>query len=193
MRVFAGDYTIEKGLIEHKKFIHNICWSYYKFNKDYNIDDLENLKSSVYETLWRDKDKFKGNEGNFKNWAFVITRTIHFQMYKKQSKTLFKNIHVWDYQNSEYRDLDIIDNYTLDPVKDTDCRNLLDEIFESIKDKFPEHYFFIFYRFINGEKAIDISNDLNMKLPTVKSHIKRIKDYIIDHKYKLYTNYKYDN
>ena len=127
----------------------------------YNREEAQDLLQETYLKALSHRDKFVGYT-NLKAWAFTIMKNTFINNYRKQQK---ENTHNDTTNNLYFLNL----SRELSPTR-PDKEYTTYEITREI-DNLPKEFREPFTMFLSGYKYKEISDELNLKIGTVKSRI----------------------
>lgn len=140
----------------YSHLVHGVCLKYLK-----NNSDAEDITSKIFELLG--EKIIKHEISFFKSWLYMVTKNECFQLLRK------KNI---EFLSEDFQDLKLVDNNS----KDFDLEELklshLELAMESLKTD-QRNCIQLFY--LNEKSYQEISDELNISLMNVKSHIQNGK------------------
>ena len=123
----------------------------------YNREEAQDLLQETYLKALSHRDKFVGYT-NLKAWAFTIMKNTFINNYRKQQK---ENTH-----NDTTNNLYFLNLSPTRPDKEYATYEITREI-----DNLPKEFREPFTMFLSGYKYKEISDELNLKIGTVKSRI----------------------
>ncbi len=127
----------------------------------YNREEAQDLLQETYLKALSHRDKFVGYT-NLKAWSFTIMKNTFINNYRKQQK---ENTHNDTTNNLYFLNL----SRELSPTR-PDKEYTTYEITREI-DNLPKEFKEPFTMFLSGYKYKEISDELNLKIGTVKSRI----------------------
>lgn len=156
-------FNIEKEIGFQIKHVRKCCYMLLKRREEADL-----LESEVLEKIWDKKHLFKGDEKDFKGWAFTIAR----------------NIAITNFRKKKYRieDIDSLrwDKHSMFVVNNTYYpRQQLKDVVYTIKSKFKEQQTEIFrLHVVEGYKIFEVAKELDVPEGTVKHVVHAIRKYI---------------
>ncbi|MCG8410367.1 MAG: sigma-70 family RNA polymerase sigma factor [Bacteroidales bacterium] len=126
-----------------------------------NKEAAQDLLQETYFKALSHKDKFVGYS-NLKAWAFTIMKNTFINNYRKQQK---ENTHNDTTKNMYFLNMSK-DIFSITPDTEFTTKEILKQI-DSLQDEFKQP----FKMFLAGYKYKEISEELGVKIGTVKSRI----------------------
>lgn len=171
-----------------KKYEFNDVYkSYYKMVKtfinrriNYNQNDVDDVTSTVFISIYKNLDKFNDNPKNIKAWIMTITINTLRDFYRRNKKHMEKLSTINNVEAHDYKIVKIIDesnnidkNYT-----DDELMNIIKEQIQKLDSdhknannrKYSRAFLFEKY-FIDNMQLHEISEEYGINIGTVKSNI----------------------
>lgn len=158
--------NIEQGIKDNFIFLNRVCR---KYTKDYEESQL--LKSIVLEKIWKNRDKFEGNSGDFIKWISVIAINAAKDQYRIPEKRC-----------ASFLDLDTVSVHpkTEDLFNQFSNKILIDKIIKKVEDNFDCIDVLVFKLVaIEGYKYKEASIKLNIPIGTLKSMLFYIRKFLV--------------
>lgn len=161
--------AFESLISSHQKKVLNICYRYFP-----NYDDAVDLSQEIFIKIFKNISSFKGDSA-VSTWIYRISVTTCIDELRRRKNKIHVSIDSSEYEDS--KPIEIIDGNS-NPDSTYEKKELKAQIQRAI-DNMPEDFRMpVILRDIQNFSYEEISKILCIPLGTVKSRIKRGREYI---------------